>query len=258
MPGIKQGRGMVREGLIVLLAVASLLPGAAGAQTSPTSADLEIGIRHVREGELEQAVITLDAVTRRLSADGGPAADLSRAYAYLAIAYMGLAQQEKAKQRFIDAWKANQELILSAHEFPPAVIEMFEQARREEEERAAQPTPAPSRAHGGGRRTTLLLAGGAVASAGAGVALLAGDPSPRPRPTPRVDLLDNTAMGGNSQQVISGLADVARCQSSCLAYSWCRAFVVTKPPFDPACFLKDALFPISPHTCCILGIVNRP
>jgi hypothetical protein len=48
-------------------------------------------------------VVTLDGVVRRLATSGREPKDLTRAYTYLAIAYLGLAQEQSAKARFLDA-----------------------------------------------------------------------------------------------------------------------------------------------------------
>ncbi len=136
----------------------------------------------VREGELDAGLITLDRVVKRLSQQQGKATELARAYTYLAIAYVGLAQQETAKAKFIEALRADSHLTLSPQEFPPGIIELFQEARatvggmaetaRREDARPAPATVAaePSRK----KRSKLLpIMLGGVAVAGAGVAVAA-------------------------------------------------------------------------------------
>ncbi len=47
------------------------------------------GIRLVDDGDYDAAIFTLDAATRRLAAQSPPSPDLSQAYVYLGIAYLG-------------------------------------------------------------------------------------------------------------------------------------------------------------------------
>jgi len=158
------------------------------AQSEATDPDLQAGIRHVREGDFDQALVTLDSVVRRLSTQKGQARELARAYTYLAIAYVGLAQQEAAKAKFLEAWRADKSMTLSPKEFPPNIIEFFEQAKKEAQEKDAAngkstasppttPTPAPPSAasadtpkKGGGHTGLILLGVGGLAAAGIAIA----------------------------------------------------------------------------------------
>ena len=184
------------------------------AQAPTADADLSTGIRQVREGDFDAALITLDGVAKRLAAEKGREKDLARAYTYLAIAYVGLAQQEKAKAEFKEAWRADKSMTLSPKEFPPSIVEFFEQARKEGEAEAraqaaarAAANPAPpkgaappaggqpavAKKHGSNKALLFIGLGGAAA---AGVALAAGggggssgptpqaSPNPVPTPTP--------------------------------------------------------------------------
>lgn len=190
---------MARRTLALCLVAGMALPQQfASAQSSPADVDLATGIRQVREGDFDTAVITLDGVVRRIAAQKGQAKDLGRAYTYLAIAYVGLAQQETAKAKFLEAWKADKSMTLSPKEFPPNIIDFFDQAKKEGETKAAAeakppsttPKPAPSavatteaKKGGGGGGKTALIVVGALAAAG-GIALAAkGGSSPPPPPT---------------------------------------------------------------------------
>jgi hypothetical protein len=116
--------------------------------------ELAVGIQQVREGEFEQGLVTLENVANRMTAKKGQEATLARVYTYLAVAYMGLAQKEKAKAKFVEAWKADMGMTLSPKEFPPSVIAAFEQAKSEaatagrrvaeEPAPAAATTPSPT------------------------------------------------------------------------------------------------------------------
>ncbi len=124
-----------------VLAAVCLAAGAApaGAQAAPTDPDLAKGMRLVDEGEFDNALPALNAVVARLQSKGGNPSELSRAYLYLAIAHLGLSQEQAARAKFLDALKTDRSLSLSPYEFPPKVIQAFEQARREV---AAQGAPA--------------------------------------------------------------------------------------------------------------------
>ena len=73
---------------------------------------IELGVKQVEGGDFDAAVITLDAVARALAADGRRPRELTRAYTYLAIAYLGLSQEQTAKARFLEALKIQPELRL--------------------------------------------------------------------------------------------------------------------------------------------------
>jgi hypothetical protein len=148
-------------------------------QQSAEDPEVAKGVRQVEEGELEAGIFTLDVAARRLG--GQPAArhELSRAYLYLGIAYVGKAQEALARARFRDALQQQGALSLSPDQFPPKVIALFEAARQELAQSAAatpaQPVPndpvaAPKK---GGSKTPLILLGVGGAAA-AGVAVAAG------------------------------------------------------------------------------------
>jgi hypothetical protein len=126
--------------------------------------DLATGLRQVREGDFEGAVVTLQAVVASLGANG-PAKELSQANLYLGIAQLALDRRDEAKARFLDALKYEPELTLSPAAFSPKVLALFAEAR---EERARTTARVPGN-KGGGSKTPLLI-GGAVAAA-AGVVL---------------------------------------------------------------------------------------
>lgn len=94
------------------------------------SSEVEVGVQLVEEGEFEKGIVVLDAAVRRLA---GPEkhGQRARAYVYLGIAYFGLAQVEAARERFRAALGEVGDLTLSADEYPPRVVDLFEQARRE-------------------------------------------------------------------------------------------------------------------------------
>jgi hypothetical protein len=174
---------------VVAACLAALL--SFGAQTSafaqqpaqqPENPDLALGIQQVEQGDLEAAVLTLDRAVRDLSSKGGNSRSLGRAYTYLAVAYMGLAQEAQARAKLIEAWKADPKLSLSKREFPPSLIKLFEDTMRAEgitvpppppEPAVSQAPPAQPAAKKGGGGKTLLIVGG-LAAVGAGVAVAAG------------------------------------------------------------------------------------
>lgn len=194
--------------LLVSLVALTLRP-AAEAQVPAADPELEKGVQQVEEGQFEAGAATLDAAVRRLAAQGGRSQDVSRAYLYLAIAYLGLSQEAEAKAKFLAAWRLNRDLILSAQDFPPKIVRFFEEVRREAEAQrvavaspapAATPAPAPVVAPASpaakGRSKTPLVIGGLAGAAAIGVAAAAGGggggggptttatPTPAPLPSP--------------------------------------------------------------------------
>jgi hypothetical protein len=189
---------LIRAGRVAVV-VAVALAMARGPVLSAPPDDLARGIAQVEGGEFDAAVITLDSVVRRLSAQASPPADLARAYLYLAIAYLGMSQEQAAKARFLDALKADRSLELTTGEFPPRIVQFFEQVKRESESESAAPAPvapaprptptptpapaappaptrpAPQPAGGGkGGSTALLVVGGGAAAALVGALALGG------------------------------------------------------------------------------------
>lgn len=156
--------------------------------------ELARGIRQVEGGEFDAAVITLDSVVRRLTAEGSAPNDLARAYLYLAIAYLGMSQEQAAKARFLDALKADRTLELSTGQFPPRIVQFFQEVKKENEAAlAAAPPPAtapaatpaaatpataprsqPAPSGGQGGSKTLLVIGAGAAAAGIGLAVAGG------------------------------------------------------------------------------------
>jgi hypothetical protein len=127
--------------LCVLLATAPVALQSAGAQAPPGDAELEKGIQQAREGDSEAAVLTLDGVSRRLAGQPAQSRALARAYTYLAVAYLGLAQEQQARAKFAEALDTDSSLSVTSREFPPRVLELFEAVRQE---RAAPAGPAPA------------------------------------------------------------------------------------------------------------------
>jgi hypothetical protein len=171
---------MLKRWLVLLLVVALGLPQRAAAADVDT--DLATGIRQAQEGDFETAVTTLDSVVRRLTGQPARAKDLARAYTYLSIAYLGLSQEQTAKAKFLEAWKADRDMNLSPREFPPRILEFFDRAR---EEAGIAPTPTraspaprasvapPPEPKKKGSKTVPIIIGAAVL-AGVGVAVAAG------------------------------------------------------------------------------------
>src|SRR5687767_9801760 len=110
------------QDVVGMLIVALSFATAAAAQEGA----LETGVRQVREGDFEQALVTLDGVTRTLTSQGGAAPELARAHLYLGVAYVGLGQDALAQAKFRRALTLDRTLTLSAEEFPPKVLRSFE------------------------------------------------------------------------------------------------------------------------------------
>jgi hypothetical protein len=123
------------------------------------SADPELaqGVRQVREGDFEGAVTTLESVVRRLSSAPEQSRDLVQAYVNLGVAYVALDQRDTARSRFGEALARDRNLKLSAAEYSPKVLAVFEEARQ----RARHAAPGRK-----GLKAPYIIAGAAAAAAG--------------------------------------------------------------------------------------------
>jgi hypothetical protein len=170
---------VLRQTLALTLAASLIGAPLIHAQPATADAELQRGIRQVEDGDYDPAIVTLDAAARRLAGDPARARDLSQAYLYLGIAYIGKGHEAAAKAKFREAVAQIKDLTLSPDKFPPKVIDLFEAARAEARAEAtpapaAAPTPAPAAAaKKGGSGKTILIVGG-LAAVGGGVALAAG------------------------------------------------------------------------------------
>lgn len=144
----------MRPAAVFLLA--GLLAGAAAED------DLALGIRQVREGDFEGAILTLDGVVRGLAGQASRRAELVQARVQLATAQLGLDQREPARSSLREALRLDPELRLSPESVSPKLVGLLAEVRKELQ--AAQP---PAR----GSRTGLWLLG--VGGATAGVVALA-------------------------------------------------------------------------------------
>jgi hypothetical protein len=139
------------------------------AQSAPS--ELATGVRQAQSGDFDAAVITLEAVVARGGA-GLSAKDKARAYLYLSVAYHGLEQSDKAKQRLLQAFQADPGLTLDPKEFPPKILDFFAKTLKEAGRPMPAPPPAPRAHKGGGGKTALIVVG--VGAAAAGIAVAAG------------------------------------------------------------------------------------
>jgi len=171
--------------VFILVLTATFLAGSfpVAAQPAPSDPEVAKGVRQVDEGDYDAAIVTLDAASRRLAGDPARVRDLSQAYLYLGIAYVGKGHEAAAKAKFREAVRQIKDLVLSTDKYPPKVIDLFE-AAREEVSRDAAPAPtatAPSPAVSsapppkkGGSHKGLIIGGVLVAGAGAAIAAGAG------------------------------------------------------------------------------------
>lgn len=158
---------------LLLACAVSLQPSVRAQQ--PLDAEVAKGIKQVEDGDLAEAIFTLDTAVRRLSGDPSRARDLGQAYLYLGIAYVGKGQETLAKARFRDAVKQVRELSLSPDQFSPKVIELLEAAKKEaaaagppSPPSSPQPAePASAASPKRGSKLPAVLLGGAAVAAGA-------------------------------------------------------------------------------------------
>jgi len=166
------------RGPLVAVLVAALIPaGPAPARAQGPAADLAAGIRQAQSGDFDAAAITLESVVGR-SGSALSAHDRGRALTYLSVAYHGLGQSEKAKQRLLQALQADPALTLDPKEFPPKIMDFFGQTLKEAGRPMPTPrvSPSPAAAPAGGKghggRTAAIVVG--LGAAAAGVAIAAG------------------------------------------------------------------------------------
>jgi len=177
----------VKRAACCLALVLGLLafPAAGWAQGAVTDPEVLKGISQVEEGDYDAAIFTLDTAARRLAADPEKARDMSQAYLYLGIAYFGKGHEAAAKAKFREALTQFRDISLSAEQYPPAIINLFEAAR--EETRSAAPAAPAAAAQeekkGGGGKKILLIGGGALLIGGGVAAAAGGGDSGEPEPT---------------------------------------------------------------------------
>lgn len=191
MSRTREVKVMLKRWVVLLLVMALGMPQAGLAADVDT--DLATGVRQAQEGDFENAVTTLDSVVRRLTGQPNRAKDLARAYTYLSIAYLGLSQEQTAKAKFLEAWKAEPGMELSPREFPPRILEFFEEARREAGVSAPAPratptprpaaTPEPEEKKGGSKTVPILIGVAVLGGVGAALAM-GGDGGDPPTPNP--------------------------------------------------------------------------
>lgn len=160
-PGMRVGTAL----LAVLLAL-QMTPSVAQAPEP----DLALGIRQVKEGDLESALVTLDLVARKLSGDPARTKDLAQAYLQMGVAYVGLGQEGLARSKFAQALKLDPNLKLSPEEFSQRTIRTFEAARQASTQTAALEKQALAKS---GKKGLIVLGIGGAAAAGTAVAIAA-------------------------------------------------------------------------------------
>lgn len=177
---------MTRRLLCLLGSLSLALPAPGVPQTN--SVELAKGISQVEEGDLDAAIITLDAVVQRLTGAQGRNVELALAHLYLGMSYLGVSQLERATTQMRKAFLNNKGMKLDPKKFPPRVIQAYEEAKAEALQ-GKGPGPAETSGKGGGRSKALLVVGG-FAVAGGAVALSGGSspasPSVTPVPAPQV------------------------------------------------------------------------
>src|SRR5262245_30796602 len=125
---------MARRTIGILVALwLTLQPLFGLADTKPTSSDPEVakGISQVEDGDYDAAILTLDTAARRLAGAPSKTRELSQAYLYLGIAYVGKGHEAAARAKFREALSQIHDLTLNPDKYPPKVIDLFEAAREE-------------------------------------------------------------------------------------------------------------------------------
>lgn len=138
---------MLVRTLILLLTLGGS-PAAAG-QTQATAADnLATGIRQMNANDFFRALLTLNEAAGQLAAQPGEAELLARVHAYRALVLTRLDQPERARAAVRLALEAKPDMAPAAGEFTPALVMLFDEARRPA---AADPEGAGRAAEQSGR-----------------------------------------------------------------------------------------------------------
>jgi hypothetical protein len=156
-----------RRAAAAVALLALLAPGPLPGQAADP--ELAAGLRQVREGDFESAVVTLDAVARRLAADKSRRPDLLEAYVNLGVALVALDQRTAAKDRFRLALALDPKLELPSDRYSPKVLGAFAEARRDltaEVAARAAKEKAEAKPKGGSSKLPLVLLGAGGAAAG--------------------------------------------------------------------------------------------
>lgn len=173
---------------IVLALVLLASPTTPWVQASTATHDLEIGIRQVKEGDYDAAILILDSVVERLREDPERARELADAYLYLGVAHVATGHEIQAKAQFRDAIRsmipgggggpsrssAVKALSIEAYGFPDEAVRVFEEAK-------VDWLQAPAKEES--RTLPILLAVGAAAGVGIAVGAGASSTSPSEGPT---------------------------------------------------------------------------
>lgn len=190
---------MTRSAACTLAVLLTLGPEATlGQAAAPQDPEVVKGIKLVDDGDLDGAILTLDNAARRLTGDPAKAKDLSQAYLYLGIAYVGKGHEAAAKAKFREALGQIKGLTLSPDRFSPKVIDVFEAARQESARPVAAAAPPPAKKGGHGKAVLIgvgvLAAGGGVAAAAGG----GGGGDKTPADTRKVETFTGTLCGDES------------------------------------------------------------
>lgn len=182
---------MKRKAISLALVLLLTCPISFGQTPAPATIDADVlkGIALVEEGDYDGAILTLDNAARRLAVAKNQQQDLSQAYLYLGIAYVGKGHEAAAKAKFREALGQIRDITLSPDRFPPKVINTFEAAKEEVAKAAPAPTeaakaPQTAEKKKGGSGKVLLIVGGLAAAGGiAAAAGGGGGGSSAPAPT---------------------------------------------------------------------------
>jgi Big-like domain-containing protein len=87
------------------------------------------GVAQVKRGDNERGLQTLDRAVRTLGPSRAHASDVALAHLYMGVAYANMGQEGLARDRFREALRVDKGVRLDPKEFPPNVVQTFEQAR---------------------------------------------------------------------------------------------------------------------------------
>lgn len=184
------------------------------APTWPDDGGLQAAIAQVREGDFENAIVSLEVVIQELM-PRAEARPVALAYFYLGVAHLGLNQDQVAQSKMIQGLAIDPSLRPDPSQHSRRVLRAFEEARRV----AAERMRPQNQARRGRGKLPLIIGGGAAVAAGALLATPASGRSSAAPSTPviRISPADPVPLLGTP---IAFSAETTDPEGDPLAFDW--------------------------------------
>jgi hypothetical protein len=183
---------------------------------------LASGVQQAQEGDYAAAIATLRGIVERPATTPQAKADLKTAHVYMAVAYVGLGQENEARRAFVAALKLDPALQVTTADFPPRVVRFFERVLQEAQASGEVPrAPRAVAKKSGGSGKKLLLVGGVLAAGAAGVVVATGGGKKNSPPTAGAIAVSPDGVGISSATLFAFSAPSASDPDlNSLTYSW--------------------------------------